>query len=438
MDQKLKEQILKKIKPTNKEHENSTKIVNEFLKILEISSKELKIKCNYFVGGSFGKNTYIKENYDVDIFARFDLSYEDTLISNLLEKILIHAKLKFKKQKGSRDYFNLIFGPKGKEIFFEIIPNKDIKNIKQAVNSTDVSPYHVEFVKKCANKNSDITDEIRLAKQYFKSKEIYGAESYINGFSGHAIDILICYYGSLEKLLIDAKKWSDQTYIDINKFYLGKDDALKNICDDKLSNLILVDPILKERNAARALLEEKYFKFLLIAQEFEKFSIKDFEIIQRNHQDIIKSSKKFAKESNLKIIIYKFDIEITTESEDIVGSKLLKLYGRVRNYFEFFDFTVFKNDFFIDMEKKICLFIYYLEKQELAKIKVAIGPKVFMKEDIKRFLNGKPDYFISDSRVCLYKKREITKIEQIEKIPLAEMKKLLGKTMDFVKKINYI
>lgn len=438
MDQKLRNQVLKKIKPTEKEHEKYTAVVNEILFILNESSKKLKIKCNYFVGGSFGKNTYLKGKFDVDIFARFDLSYQDNTISSLLEKILLNTKIKFKKQKGSRDYFNFIFGPKGKEIYFEIIPNRNINNPKFAINSTDVSPYHVEFIKKCSEKNPELTNEIRLAKQYFKSKEIYGAESYINGFSGHVIDILICYFTSLEKLILSAKNWNEQTFIDISNFFLSKEDAFKIICDDKLSNLILVDPILKERNAARALLEEKYFKFIMLAQEFEKFSLKDFEVIKKKDAQFIKNSKKFAKDSNLKIIIYKFKIEITTESEDIVGSKLLKLQGRIKNYFEFFDFKVFKDDFFIDMENEICLFIYYLEKQELAKIKIAIGPKVYMKEDIKRFLNGKKQYFILDSRICIYKKREIIKIEQIEKIPLTEMKKLLGKEMNFVKKVEYL
>ena len=438
MDAKLREKILSKIKPSEKSHDVALKIVSEFLNKIEKSAKNQKVKCDFFVGGSFGKNTYLKGNFDVDVFCRFDLSYKEAELSLLLEKILTDTKLKFKKQKGSRDYFSLTFGPKEKEMFFEIIPNRNIKNLKDALNSTDVSPFHVEFVKKMSQKNPKLTDEIRLAKQYFKAKGLYGAESYINGFSGHVIDILICYYGSLEMLLLDAKTWGEQKCIDISSFYNSKESVMKSISEDKISNLIVVDPILKGRNAARALLEDKYYKFILASQNFTLFVEKDFEIIKKTQGDVLKFAKNFSKENNLKVIIYKFDFKISNESEDIIGSKLLKLYTRLNAYFISYDFNVFKENFFIDMEEEVCIFVYYFEKVELSKIKIAHGPKVFMSSDIARFLNSRKDFFVQDLRVCLYKKREITKIEQIQKISLQDMQKLLGKDMSFVKKLTYL
>ena len=90
------------------------------------------------------------------------------------------------------------------------------------------------------------------------------------------------------------------------------------------------------------------------------------------------------------------------------------------------------------MEDEVCIFVYYFEKIELSKIKIAHGPKVFMSNDITRFLNGRKDFFVLDSRVCMYKKREITKIDQIQKISLQDMQKLLGKDMSFVKKLSYL
>ena len=104
MDKKLRDNILLKIKPTIKENDLMQKIVQDFILKLEFSAKNLKIKCNFFIGGSFGKNTYLKGNFDVDIFTRFDLSYTDDILSSLLEQILTDSKIKFKKQNSFDDF----------------------------------------------------------------------------------------------------------------------------------------------------------------------------------------------------------------------------------------------------------------------------------------------------------------------------------------------
>ena len=92
-----------------------------------------------------------------------------------------------------------------------------------------------------------------MAKQFFKSKSLYGAESYINGFSGHVLDILISNYSSLQNLILQAKTWQEVTFIDINSQYRDFEQASETLNSDKLSNLIVIDPIIKERNAAKAL-----------------------------------------------------------------------------------------------------------------------------------------------------------------------------------------
>jgi len=439
MNKILKEKILSRIKPSLNEHNFLQKKVDEFIFKLENSANLLNIKCNFFIGGSFGKGTYLKGNFDVDIFARFDTSYTDDVLSELLENILKNSRISFKKQKGSRDYFSVFIALNvNKKLEFEIIPNRFISSVNNAINSTDVSPFHVDFLKKKALKNPLLLDEIRLTKQFFKAKELYGAESYINGFSGHVIDILIAHFGSLENLLLDAKNWKEQKVIDVNNFYLNEDDAIKNISEDKISNLIVVDPILKGRNAARALLEEKYYKFLLISQNFTQFTEKDFQIPKKDSKNLIDFSFKFAKENNLELVLYKFDFKIINESEDIVGSKFLKLFGRVNSYFLSYDFIVFKEKFFIDIEKQVCLFIYFFEKKIHSKLKIAIGPKVYMFEDVKNFLGIRKDFFIQDTRVCLYKKREVISISQIKKITRENFEKLLGKDIRFIKQITYL
>ena len=60
MNIKLKSTILKKIKASSSEHKKFQETVNKFVRKLKRSAKKNNFKCNFFVGGSFGKNTYIK------------------------------------------------------------------------------------------------------------------------------------------------------------------------------------------------------------------------------------------------------------------------------------------------------------------------------------------------------------------------------------------
>lgn len=438
MEIKLKNKILSSIKPTTIEQTEMQNSVETFIKKLKRSAKKLDLKISFFIGGSFGKNTYLKGKSDVDIFARFDPKYQDNLLSKYLEQVLLGAKLNYKKQKGSRDYFSIAMNTKPYKIIFEVVPNKYIENSSDLLNSTDVSPMHVDFLKEKLKDNSHLTDEIRLAKQFFKSKGLYGAESYIHGFSGHSIDILITHYKSLENLIVAAKTWDEQTFIDINKTYLNINEALDSIEKDKHSNLILVDPILKERNAARALSNEKYSEFILVANKIKTLSEKDFEVVVHDFKDIMIEVQSFAKENNLKSLIYKFRFDTKNDSEDIVGSKLLKLSKKINKYFEDLEFRVFLTDFHIHINDGEALFIYLFEKIDLPNIKKIIGPKVYMQTAVENFLKTRDYYFIEDSRVCIYEKRITHKIEDISRFDLSDFHKILNKNISFIKNFRRI
>ncbi|MBD3252791.1 hypothetical protein GF386_03610, partial [Candidatus Pacearchaeota archaeon] len=53
---------------------------------------------------------------------------------------------------------------------------------------TDLSYFHVNHILKKIKKNKNLSDEIRLAKKFAYSQNCYGAESYIHGFSGYALE----------------------------------------------------------------------------------------------------------------------------------------------------------------------------------------------------------------------------------------------------------
>src|SRR3989344_6793717 len=128
--------ILKKIKPSRIEEISLMFRVNRFLKRLNKNLWDAEA----ILGGSVAKGTFLKGQHDVDIFVLYK---NDKDISNKLESSLRIFK-NIERVKGSRDYFQArVYG-----LNFEIVPVLKIKTVKEAKNITDISPLHVDWVKK--------------------------------------------------------------------------------------------------------------------------------------------------------------------------------------------------------------------------------------------------------------------------------------------------
>lgn len=437
MDIKLKKDILKEIEPTKNEDKNFKKIVDDFLSLLEDSARKLNLKVDFLVGGSFGKGTYLKGTFDVDIFTRFDLKYEDSKLSSYTKEILEKARIDFKKQKGSRDYYSGFYG-KDNKIYYELVPNYNIYDIKDAKNTTDFSPLHLLFLKNQIKKDPNLSDEIRLTKQYFKSKKLYGAESYIGGFSGHTIDLLIVYFKTLENLLENAKNWGSEEIIDINNFYKNNKDIKLNINESKQSNLIIIDPIDPKRNASKALDKEKYAQFLLICKNQNKLTKEDFIIKKESFSQLINKAKKFEDESKTTLIIYEVKFSTKDSSDDIVGTKMLKLYEKIENYISSYDFNIFSKAFHIDISKNSSIFIYFIKHKEIPSLKLIHGPDIFLKEAVENFSKDKENIFTLNSKVCYYQKRTVTKIDQISSFNVDKAKEIFKKDLSCMTSIKLI
>jgi len=234
------EHILNKIKPSKDEEINLLNKVNSFCKILQELGLEIMI------GGSVGKGTWLKGTSDVDIYVLYK---DDKNISDKLESKLKQTNLSYIRVQGSRDYFKVFF----EDLEFELIPILKIDSPEKARNVTDLSPFHVKYVKSKIKENKFLADEIRLTKAFFKSIGVYGAESYINGFSGYVCEVITIYYKSFMNLVKDAVKWRPKVVIDVENFYPDKSKIFEEINKDKLkSPIIVIDPVYKERNIASA------------------------------------------------------------------------------------------------------------------------------------------------------------------------------------------
>ena len=102
----LKE-ALEMIKPPEGDLKNAEIYLKKYKDILEQRIKKLKVDAEIFVGGSFSKKTFIKkEDYDIDVFIRFDQKYTEKEISNIAGKI-VNGLDNLSLVHGSRDYFKI-------------------------------------------------------------------------------------------------------------------------------------------------------------------------------------------------------------------------------------------------------------------------------------------------------------------------------------------
>jgi len=285
-------QVLSKVNPPEQEMESIAKFMNELIPEFEKRLKELKINAKPFVGGSFAKGTMIKKGqYDVDLFIRFEENYKDEEISKLTEKVLNKIKVArdYSVIHGSRDYFKINANP---WFVVEIIPVKKVKNPKDAENITDLSYFHVGYVKKKLN-TEKLLEDVRLAKAFCHANNSYGAEGYVKGFSGYSLELLIYNYKSFFNFVKQISKIKDKEVIDIEKLYKNKSEVMMNLNGAKLSSpIVLIDPTYKERNALAALSQETLDKFKKDCKKFiehpslEMFEVKkiDFEKARTNSQ----------------------------------------------------------------------------------------------------------------------------------------------------------
>ena|SRR3989344_2131967 len=392
---KILENELKKVKVHPEEIEylkNLSQLVAERLKT-KINKKE--ISAEVFIGGSLAKNTLIKkDSYDVDIFVRFAKKYSEEEIKKFMRRIFFWfrvpgQRVKVRKVHGSRDYYKITIRSR-KGFSFEVVPVVKINDPKEARNITDLSYFHVNYISKQAEKNKKLINEILLAKSFCHAQKCYGAESYIRGFSGYAIELLVSHYKTFRKFLIEMIKVENQIIIDPGKIYKNKKEIESNLSEAKLkSPIVLIDPTFKERNAANALSLETFRKFQKKAKEFLREPSENFfehvrvdiPYFRRTAQDI-------------KGIFAIFRLRTKKQPGDVAGSKMLKfsklLTREISKYFE-----IIEQEYDYWGAKKAD--VYYVLKRKVEI--VHIGPSIHHKKAVKAFKEKHRIWYEEDGKV---------------------------------------
>ena len=426
--QGAREQILKKVLPNNHQRAKHKKHITSFISLLEDCAKELNINVSIVLGGSYAKGTYIVTDFDIDIFFQFESSIPDSKKEHYVQEILKQSKTPFRIERGSRKYVSGRFKYKEMDtpISFECVPTSKLSieqiNVQQIENSTDLSIYHVQFVntkqKELLQEGINIEEEIILAKLWFKAQKLYGAESYINGFSGHSIECLIIHFKTLENVLLFLSQ-ANGTQEHSEIVSLGVNWNVELISKDKYSPILIQDPIVVGRNALSALSYEMFYKAKFASQLAleHKISVNDCVI---KKQSLVEQKKLFFKHiAHTYYISFEFEFKtedkISQESDDIIGSKAKKIVSNVAKTLKNYDFTILNLEFEYIKEHHSALGIIKLKEKELSPFKYTKGPKLNLSLDvISNFITMHTLNTIElhNDTLVVKKKREIRSISQ--------------------------
>ncbi len=309
-----------------------------FIGLLRTALIRHNLKANVVVGGSFAKGTLIKnDNYEVDIFLRTSEginSFTEKLAS-ALSKLCSQKDYSFERLHGSRDYFRIRL----EKIVFEIVPVLAIRNLAAAKNITDLSYAHVGYICRKLLRNKKLIREIALAKQFCKAQRVYGAESYVHGFSGYSLECLIIHYKSflnMARALICVK---NRLILDPEHHYKHLSDIPIMVNASKLqSPVVLIDPTWKERNVLAALSQETFVRFQKALRNFLIHPSPAFFVACAISKDELMAAAKNKKAEFVHLLL-----ATERQAGDIAGTKL-------RKFFEFINAAVQKKFFIVQKE----------------------------------------------------------------------------------------
>ncbi|MBU3923416.1 MAG: hypothetical protein KJ592_00705 [Nanoarchaeota archaeon] len=412
---------------------NMKSVLAEELKLISLSREEVlrleKIAKDFvkslkgeglkaFVGGSLAKGTLIRKTsfsnqsevgsrksevresrQDVDVFVVFDYS-EDIL---KLEKILSGMKLpgELKKVHGSRDYFQI----ECDDCLLEVIPVVKNRDPELAENITDVSLSHVKYVVGEIKKNVGIADEIKLAKAFCRAQRCYGAESYVHGFSGYSLEVLVIYFGGFKNFLKKIcggrnSAVGGRVIIDPLKYFRGEREVMSEINSSKLNSpIVVVDPTYRYRNVTAGLGLETYERFVGVASDFLKRPSLDFfklrEIDVKALRDLTVGSRRFVE----------VDLSTNRQEGDIAGTKMKKLLDFFVRELERKGQVVLRKEFdYSGFGQRAKGYIVVLEVKEIE----VRGPSVGLENASKAFLKsncGSRLSVVGSRGDCVYKKK---------------------------------
>ncbi|HLE05844.1 MAG TPA: nucleotidyltransferase domain-containing protein [Candidatus Nanoarchaeia archaeon] len=397
--------VIGDITPSKLERDKSSLVASNVSMLLADSIKKLGVNAVVSVCGSYAKGTFLRGSYDIDFFIRFNTESDTVLLKDVVLGVFPMAAT----VKGSRDYFKVFFNG----FNLEFIPVLLIDKPMLAVNSMDASFFHVDYVN--SHINDALRNEVLLLKQFCRSCGVYGAESYIKGFSGYIVELLIIHFKGFINLLKFLDSNPVDFFIDDEHFFDSPAKAFGALkIDSSLTPVVIVDPMMPTRNAAAGLSRDSFNRFLLHARLFLRSPSKSFFALKPVS---LESFTALSNERGHSLYTHKFTV---AGNPDVFFSKLLKSLGKIADVLNREGFIVFDYGFIPDGTV-----FFELERDVLPVTKRVLGPPLYIDSpNLSLFLDKQAVHgpYVFEGRVCFDVNREHTRAKPLLMRLLRELK----------------
>ncbi len=351
------------LEPTTEEHAMLERIAKR------IGERVRGAGAEPIIGGSFAKNTWLSGSRDLDIFARFEATSESELTERAAA--LFEAFPEAETVRGSREYLRL----NTEGVTVELIP---IRPLGEHPNTMDRSPDHITYV----NEHLARPNDVRILKTVLRARGIYGAESYVRGFSGYVCELLIIAYGSLDALALEASHWERGARVRFNDANKPFDDVL-----------IVEDPTDSERNAAAAVDERSFDSFTTLMRRL------------RDGEPIEKLVEPHPLEPPYALV----RMQAAHEKRDVGFAKLRALHDRLER--ELRPFGVRASHWSTEEDRWESRFV--IEHEELEPMTTRKGPPTRFTKAAESFREHHPDAYEEDGILTATVRREETLWTQV-------------------------
>jgi tRNA nucleotidyltransferase (CCA-adding enzyme) len=364
--------VYKSFVPNEKDHKRVAKTAEGIKTFILRKAKESNIQVSVDFAGSYAKNTWIKNESDVDIFVSFNSEKATLALSKLVPK-------GFSPERGTRTYFRGKVG--GIEI--EIVPLVKLKDLRNTENSIDLSILHADYIKTKLNKN--LRTDVIMLKQFCKVNGCYGSETYRHGFSGYSLELLIIKYGGLRSLFNSVTTWMPGVYIDIENAYKDEAAALE-VFGAHESPILLVDPTNPKRNVCGSLNVQNFSGFVFSVKKFLISPSREFFIKKDEETALINLSKSRGTR------LFRYKTEIAGPKDRFLSKynkNLLKLLRTLdETGISIYDYKP------LYRENSVQLFLQ-IENVPKTKTRKVFGPNVWLDfKHFKAFLKAHKDAYV--------------------------------------------
>lgn len=407
-------EVLKKIKPHKCEHEAVHKFVDG---LMDVAQKIAKPFLAYpELVGSIAKNTFLKNDYDIDLF----IVFKDKIPREHLEEFGLLIGTTLTEELGGTYNIKYAEHPyvraKIGKYNLDIVPCYEIRRGEKIISAVDRSPLHTKYI--ASHLEGVLKDHARLMKYFCKQIGVYGADAKAEGLSGYLCELLIIQYGTFSEAIINLASLDFNSYLDPEGISTEK-SARKRFLDA----LIVIDPTDKDRNVAAPLSAQNFLRLKLEAQKYCLSG--KFPTLRKTRRNLL--IEKLMEDRGTTFIGLRFD------PPDIIAENLhpqvRKLERKFSRYLEENDFSVVRHYSWTDETKNAYLFAE-VEVETLSKYRRQAGPTIFSGEIdnfLKKYLENKYKPYIEKDQFFVCVPRRFLNVETAARHFLKERKEEIPK-----------